>query len=158
MKTQLLVNILGAGAMTLAAIGAMSQPSSAQAKTYYCSTSDDGVPTTFARTVTRKPIQVIRWEFSLGGLKPAQRCQIVSDNFQKAYEQGQLNYLTWGFSNKTPVICAVSQYARSCRDGMLLFTLKRKEDASLVLQHLDGYTAGGPLVQSEDGSPHTNSL
>ncbi len=153
MKPQLFAQLLSASAIALGAIATISQPSSAQTRTYFCDTSN-GVPTTVARNVTGKKIPVIRWVSSFGAeYTPERRCQDVSTRFESAHEKGLLNYLTTGIMSRQKVVCASSQYGGPCSD--LLFTLKPGQNASEVIQNLVdiGYRARGPIVQSQDGSP-----
>lgn len=152
MKLQLFTQMLTVSALALSAIATLSQPSSAQTKTYFCDTSD-GVPTTVARNVTGRMIPVIRWTSNLGSeYTPQRRCQEVSARFQNASEKGLLNYMTTGIMGGQKVVCASSEYGGPCSD--LLFTLNRNQNASAVIQHLVeiGYKARGPVIQSKDGS------
>ncbi|MBD2412935.1 hypothetical protein FACHB389_06075 [Nostoc calcicola FACHB-389] len=152
MKPQLFLQVLTAGTIVLGSIASINPPSLAQAPTYFCQKSNDGVWTTYAKNYNNKKIPIIRWVKSLGEYTPKVRCQEVSSRFQKAYEKGVLNYLTSGISNSQAVICAASQYGGPC--SQLLFTLKSYKDASSVLQNLVeiGYRARGPILQSEDAS------
>ncbi|WP_414569963.1 COP23 domain-containing protein [Nostoc sp. CCY 9925] len=152
MKPQLFLQVLTAGTIILGSIASISSPSFAQAKTYFCEKSGDGVWTTYAKNYNNKKIPIIRWVKTLGNYTPKIRCQEVSSRFQSAYEKGILNYLTSGISGNQAVICAASQYGGPC--SQLLFTLKSHKDASSVLQNLVeiGYRARGPILQSEDAS------
>ncbi|MDZ8079736.1 MAG: COP23 domain-containing protein [Nostoc sp. DcaGUA01] len=152
MKPQLFLQVLTAGTIILGSIASISSPSLAQAKTYFCEKSNDGVWTTYAKNYNNKKIPIIRWVKTLGNYTPKIRCQEVSSRFQSAYEKGILNYLTSGISGNQAVICAASQYGGPC--SQLLFTLKSHKDASSVLQNLVeiGYRARGPILQSEDAS------
>ncbi len=154
MKPQLFAQMLTASAIALAAIGTMSQPSSAQTATYFCGTSNGGVPTTFARSVTGKRIPVVRWFSTMGGeYTPNRRCKEVSSRFQDAYQKGLLSYITTGIMGGQQVVCASSRYGGSC--SHLLFTLNQGQNASEAIQALFdiGAYARGPLLQSEDASP-----
>ena len=152
---QLFVKALAVGAIALSAIASTSQPSSAETtNTYFCGTSNGGVPTTFARSATGRRIPIVRWFATLGGkYTPKVRCQEVSTRFQAAYEKGLLNYMTTGIMAGQQVVCASSQYGGSC--SHLLFTLKPGQNASEAIQALFdiGAQARGPITQAEAASP-----
>jgi Circadian oscillating protein COP23 len=156
MQLKLFAKILTVGLIALGAVATISPINQAQTNTYtyFCGTSSDGVPTTYARTVTGRKIAIIRWEKNWGGeYTPKVRCQTVSAKFQQAYEDGFLNYLTSGIKNGQKVVCAVRRYGESC--GRDLLTLRPEEDPDEVIRILiaAGSRASGPIVQSEDGSP-----
>jgi hypothetical protein len=154
MKPQLFIQMLTASAIALGAITAVSQPSPAETNTYFCGTSNGGVPTTFAKSVTGKRIPLIRWFSTMGTeYTPKRRCQEVSARFQEAYEKGLLNYMTTGIMRNQQVVCAASRYGGSC--SHLLFTLRPEQDAGEALQALFdiGTQARGPIAESEDASP-----
>lgn len=156
MSAKFFTKMLATGAIVFSSIVTMSQPSSAQTTTYFCGTSRDGIPTTFARTATGRKIAVIRWEKQWSKKYPPRaRCQEVSRRFQKASEDEVLNYLTMGRINDQNVLCAASRYGDSCSPEYLLLTLRPEEDPSVFIENLRqlGSVASGPLIQSEDGSP-----
>ena len=156
MKLKLFASLLAASTLAVGALAIGSHPSSAQMDTYFCGKSKDGVPTTYSRTATGKRVAVIRWQQRTSKLTPEARCQTVSAKFQKAYEEGLLNYLTWGIQDGQKVVCSVRQYGDTCREGYMLFTLlDKKDDPTKVAQDVmnGAYAASGPVVQSEDGSP-----
>jgi len=95
-----------------------------------------GVPTTFVRTPKGK-YPIIKWvssHFSSAGYTPEVRCQGVTKRFQTFYENGVLNYITTGIFNNQPVVCVANTYGGPCQG--VLFTLKRGQDASRVVQQL----------------------
>lgn len=128
---------------------------------YFCGTSSDGVPTTFARDVIGKKIAVIRWEKEWGGnYTPQKRCELVSANFQKAYENGALENIGYGNYNGHTVVCAMkdisfpnfndkSESKTDCTYH--LFTLRLGSDGETTVKSLleVGSSAGAPLVQSD---------
>lgn len=152
---KLFIQSLTVSALVVSAIASTSQSGSAETtNTYFCGTSNGGVPTTFARGATGKRLPIVRWFSTLGSkYTPKVRCQEVSTRFQAAYEKGLLNYMTTGIMAGQQVVCASSQYGGSC--SHLLFTLKPGQNASEAIQALFdiGAQARGPLVQSEDASP-----
>jgi hypothetical protein len=162
MKAKLFANMLIANAITkwalcaiaLGSIATMSQSSYAQTNTYFCGTNKDGIPTTYARTATGRKIPVISWQRNWNNKFSAKaRCEVVSARFQNASVDGVLNYLTTGNMNGQKVLCAASRYGGTC--SLLLLTLRADDDAGQVIENLRqmGYTASGPIVQSQDGSP-----
>lgn len=129
-------SILTVGAIAMGTIVSMGQPSVAQrSDKYFCDNSTYSVPTTVARKATGKQIALISWERDWGGeYTPEKRCEIVSSNFQKAYEKGALNYLTVGQVNNENVVCAMARPDFGCTN--YLFTVSRSEDAEQIVSEL----------------------
>ncbi len=155
MKAKMFAKILAASAIALGSTVTMARPIRAQTTTYFCASNKDGVPTTYARTATGKKIALISWKRTWSHTYSAKaRCELVSARFQHASQDGVLNYLTTGFMNGQTVLCAASRYGDTC--SHLLLTLRPEDNASRVIENLRqmGYTASGPIVQSEDVSPH----
>ncbi|MDV2998304.1 MAG: hypothetical protein N4J56_008009 [Chroococcidiopsis sp. SAG 2025] len=131
-----------------------SQPAPAGEKVTFVCGTNNGVPTTLARTAT-KSVPVIRWSsnhFKGSQWTPRKRCQEVSKKFQTYYQNGALNYLTTGYDKKTgqPVICVADREGGSCTG--VLFTLKPGSNPGEVLQNLVNVRvrASGPLNESAD--------
>lgn len=128
--------------------------------TYFCGASEDGTPTTFGQTLTGTQIPVIRWEKEWNDeYTPQARCELVSNNFQQAYESGDLNYLVVGEKNSQSTICASKIYGQiqlddnqECKN--YLFTLRNADDPNKVVNQLEalGSTASTALIQSEGNS------
>ncbi|MBD2770565.1 COP23 domain-containing protein [Iningainema tapete] len=153
MKAKLFTSVLAAGAIALTSIAFISHSSYAQTTTYFCGLNKDGVPTTYARTANGKRIPVISWERNWSSkYSPRVRCEAVSSRFQTASVDRVLNYLTTGIMNGQKVLCAASRYGDTC--SHLLLTLRPEDNASQVIENLRqmGYTASGPIIQSEDGA------
>ena len=137
-----------------------NQPSYAQSTTFYCGTSGN-VPTTLARTPSGDTKEVIRWvspHFSGSGYNPQTRCEQVSGRFQSNYNKGHLDFITAGYLNGLPAICA-GDGTSPCSSDRLLFTLKPGEDAAREIQQLFNIKTGqaGPLYESTRGSSSGSS-
>lgn len=154
-----LSSLLTVGAITLGTLVSMGQPSLAQrSDKFFCGQSSDGTPTTFARRATGKLIALIRWEKAWGGeFTPQKRCEIVSRNFQEAYEQGSLTHLAVGEKNKYQVVCAMPRADIPVGEcDHQLFTVRKGENANYIVQELRkaGSVAGsGPLRQVGGNNP-----
>jgi Circadian oscillating protein COP23 len=125
-------------------------PPQVQARPIFFCDDGHGIPTTFVEN-PRGRLPIVRWVshyFTGSGYDPYTRCQEVSGRFQRYSDEGRLNYITTGMMNGQPVVC-VSGYAGGPCDG-LLFTLKRGQDASRVVQQLFDIPAraSGPLYES----------
>jgi hypothetical protein len=156
MKAKLFANILAASAIALGSFTTIINPTYAQVNTYFCGVNRDGIPTTYARNASGRKIPVISWQRNWSHKISARaRCEAVSSRFQGASVDGVLNYLTTGIINGQKVLCAASRYGGTC--SYLLLTLRTDDDASQVIENLRqmGYTASGPIVQSEDESHQT---
>jgi len=150
------------GALALGAVTAFNQPSYAQGTTFYCGVSSDGIPTTFANT-RRGRVQVVKWTsdfFTDSGYSPERRCQEVSSRFQRHHSSGQLNFLTAGYLNGQPAICAGNS-SPPCTSEKLLFTLKPGSDAAARIQQIFNISVGAsnsPLFESRDGSSSSATI
>lgn len=134
----------------------MQQPGYSEEKpvaNFFCEIGPTGLPTTYATNPEYqqgKRIPVIRWHshyFSGSGYTPMQRCQQVSDRFQR--DRRQLMSVTAGYVNGLPVIC--TNYGSGCNRSNVLFTLKRGENAAAKLQQLfdiAGGASNSPLYES----------
>lgn len=146
------------GAIAIGTVTAFNQPSYAQGTTFYCGVSD-GIPTTFANT-KRGTVRVVVWNsehFSYSGYTPERRCQEVSSRFQRLYNSGQLRFVTAGYLNGQPAICAGNS-SPPCTSDKLLFTLKPGSDAAERIQRIfeigssNASNPRPPLYESPDGS------
>ena len=131
--------------------GSLQHPAKAGDTNFACQVVG-GVPATVALTPAGQKT-VIRWVsgyFSESGYTPMTRCREVTERFQTFMNQGVLNYITTGYMNSQPVVCVTSSNGGGCQG--LLFTLKRGENASRVLQQLFEVKAGagGPLNESSE--------
>jgi len=138
---------------TLASTPVFAQEDANNQIRFICSTSrysENGksVPTTFLWTPNFQKAMVT-WTSVLGEVKPQQRCKIVSQNFQTAFNNGSLNYVTNAFQNGNKVICSVSSIDGGC--DTVLFTLRPQDKSQNVLRHLNklwfGSATTGPLIQ-----------
>jgi hypothetical protein len=135
---------------TLASTPVFAQEDANNQIRFICSTSrysENGksVPTTFLWTPNFQKAMVT-WTSVLGGVKPQQRCQKVSDNFQTAFNNGSLNYVTNGFQNGSKVICSVSSIDGGC--DTVLFTLRPQDKSKDVLKRLNKLWFGSVTTDS----------
>ncbi len=117
----------------------INQPSYAVSATFYCGQNQDGVPVTFARTQDGKNVPMIRWldkNYFSQKLTPQQRCQEVSQRFQRNFDNGTLRYIKAGMLSGQPVICAAAEKNAPCTHSTLLFTLKRGSDPNATARRL----------------------
>jgi hypothetical protein len=126
-------------------------PANAQSAnaSFVCKVSG-GTPTTFAIT-KRGQIPVIRWVSNyFDDYPPQRRCEIVSEKFQNFSRSGELKYITAGYVNRLPVICATGSRVASCSSSTVLFTLKPGQDPRSEISQLESvrYGARNPLEQT----------
>ena len=103
---------------------------------FFCGTRE-GKLATILRNETGKNVPLILWVsgyFSSSGWTLRRRCERVSENFQIAYENGTLQYLTTEIMNGYPVICATRQYMGSCEK--FLFTVPSYEEPEKIIERL----------------------
>jgi hypothetical protein len=106
---------------------------------FHCLNNSQGTPTTFVWVPELKGnIALITWqsEFFAPREELPERCQTVTNKFQKAYQQGQLEYLTTGKVNKYNVVCGVKKRGDDCNGDNQLFTLNPAKDPAETLQRL----------------------
>jgi PBP1b-binding outer membrane lipoprotein LpoB len=102
---------------------------------FFCDQDLKDIPTTYVET-KRGRISIIKWVsdvFSGSGYDPKKRCEMVSSQFQKFYNEGKLNYLSAGNKNNQSIICGLDQASSECEQ---LFTLNPGEDAAKILDQL----------------------
>ncbi len=150
MKIKSLLNILGlASLINLAIFDVQNLPISAQTESsrsdevsFICGqifdpASEDYIPATLAWIPQRKThIQIVGWKSEYFGISNQKRCDIVTEKFAEAYQQGRLNFLTTGQNNGLPIICAIDSEEGACNGNSQLFTLKPHNDPNLVLGKL----------------------
>ena len=100
----------------------------------------------------KKHVRFIAWKSEYFGSRwsPKKRCEKVTENFHKYYNEGRLDYLSTGKYNGYSVICAAKP-GESCNEKNHLFTIKQGQVPELVLERLldiGEAKAGRPLYQS----------
>ncbi len=165
MKSSLITIFVVSGltvASALVSIEAIAQ-SSPKVKFYCGQTFDPGtnaiVPTTLvASSAKREPIALIQWKSKLSGkYTPQVRCNMVSGNFQQAWEAKRLNYLMAGVDKKSGVgiICGAKDSTTACNKSSMLFTLSNGADASETIERMKDIRSGtgsNPIPQSSGES------
>ncbi len=141
---RLLTQILAAIAIAVGTATAISQTSQAQSNpsdTFFCSKSN-GIPETRFHIPGGGSSPMIRWVSRDWGSKwsPLARCKAVSKRFQKAYEGGNLEFITYGQKNGYPIICAATVASGPCVDQ--LFTLKLDDDPEAILADIFDIRSG----------------
>ncbi|MEB3148853.1 MAG: COP23 domain-containing protein [Sphaerospermopsis sp.] len=152
MKLALLATLFLTTTLTSAPVFAQEYPNN-QVR-FFCaetlnSQNQKRVPTTVLWTPNfKKPM--VNWTSVLGGYEPQERCQKVSDNFQIAYNNGSLNYITNAVQNGSKVICSVRSTDGGC--DTVLFTLRPQDSSRNILKQLNQLWLGtantGPIQQS----------
>ncbi|MCC5627043.1 COP23 domain-containing protein [Nostoc sphaeroides CHAB 2801] len=134
------LSILG-GIAVISGLGAVfSTPSYASPGPFSCDTNNLTTVVGEGRSV------IMRWrtnQFSEAGYSPLQRCLEVSERFNSFYSSGQLDFITAGYVNGQPVVCATTS-GGSCNRSNVLFTLNRrnKQNVAAILQTLFDNRAG----------------
>ncbi|NMF65837.1 hypothetical protein DP113_22200 [Brasilonema octagenarum UFV-E1] len=127
---------LYAVAFTITSTATLTQPSYAQNQKFFCGMSK-GVPATLVRT-SRGNIPMIRWVdagFAPPWI-PERRCEEISARFQRFYENGTLNFLRTGRSERQPVLCVAAEKGGPCLPEGILLTLKPGKNPEDILQQL----------------------
>jgi hypothetical protein len=148
-----LAGTLAVASLTTLVTTTTHQPAYARGGSFYCGKSQ-GVPTTLARTRDGQRVVIVRWtSINYFGDKwsPQQRCQVVSQRFQRSNDNGTLKNITTGNLNGQSAVCT----GNPCTSRNLLFTLKKGTNEGKVLRRLldrRGLARGNALSESADGS------
>ncbi len=113
-------------------------------KEIFDTASETNIPATVAWVPKRQGghVRLIGWKSEyFSTWSPDKRCEAVTKNFQKYYDEGRLDYLSTGKRNGYPVICAAKQ-GENCTKDNHLFTIKHGHNPQLVLQRLLGIIGG----------------
>jgi Circadian oscillating protein COP23 len=122
---------------------------------FFCAPSqNDRLPTTqlIAPGMTEY-VSLITWKYAAPkGMTNRQRCQIVSNKFQAAWDRGSFSKLVAAQdADGLGLICAVSYSKDQCGRSNSLFALNRFSDAQEVMDRLKKLMKGekgGPVPQS----------
>ncbi|MFK0734667.1 MAG: COP23 domain-containing protein [Gloeotrichia echinulata HAB0833] len=115
----------------------INQPSYAGSTKFFCKQIND-TPVTMVRT-SRGNEPMIRWvvkDFTRSGFNPLQRCQAVSQRFQRYYDNGRLYMTSRDNLNGYPVLCIAKSIGGSCSGQDILITLKKGTDPGTVLEQI----------------------
>jgi len=137
----LIITTVGCSSLTPNPFNNSTSQASPVRTSFFCTNDLKGIPTTYAQT-PRGRVSIIKWVseyFKNSGYDPQQRCQEVSSQFQKLYNEGKLNYLSVGRKNNQSIICGLSASNSACEQ---LFTLKPGENAGLILQQMREIATG----------------
>jgi hypothetical protein len=122
----------------------------------------NGYPTTIINDPSRGEISLIQWnrnDFSSAGYTPEIRCIQVSERLNRLSQNHSLKYLTTGYLNGYPVICAVEDIDNSnnnsCDYENLVVTLIPDQNpynflANLVDEGISDNSHNNPMRHSRD--------
>ena len=126
----------------------LNNPDAVQRTRFVCANDEFDDPSTFAIVPNRGNVRVITWVsfyFSDSGYDPERRCEEVSERFQKFYDRGVLNYITFEPFGDSYVICVALEEGGSCINDGLLFTLKPDENPNDMIDHLFAVRDNQPI-------------
>ncbi|MCC0178778.1 COP23 domain-containing protein [Waterburya agarophytonicola K14] len=155
MKSQWLASLISASLVSLLSGVNLAESQETQETKFICGAWRE-TPMTVAQT-PRGNIPIVYWvsdwvNDSSSDLTPQRRCETVSENFQQAYDRGELQYITTGVKNGQNIVCVAQEENGPCVSQ--LFTLKPGSDPTESVKQLmnigDNYASdsGGPLYQS----------
>jgi Circadian oscillating protein COP23 len=107
---------------------------------FYCGRTQDSAkrPVTLAmiRGVRREDTALILWS-NLGNMTARERCELVSQRFQNAWDRGGFNILGSGVDkNGSGLICAFRKQGQTCDSSNILFTLKNGQESQETIDRL----------------------
>jgi len=106
----------------------------------------EGTPVTVIDT-PRGSIDLIVWSKDLlPQYAPRNRCEIITDRFQKHASTNNLRFISWGTVNDSRAIC-VSDANGKCQPDGLLITLNPQDNPELVLRQL--FDLNTPLTRAK---------
>lgn len=109
-------------------------PSYAQDRKYSCGEYRDN-PAIFLRAMHRGNIPFIIWNEPPSS-QLRDRCREIADRFQRAEDNGTLNFMTTGVVNDLPVICVAAFNGGPCLPNGTLITLRPNTNSQAILQRL----------------------
>lgn len=129
----------------ISTVSTMLMVNSTQAETkfrniYRC-INNQGKPTTVVDT-QRGRIQLIVWQsdfFASSNWTPQNRCQVVTQRFQRFSDYGTLRFISYGVLNNYPIICIAENrpgQGLACKKDGLLITLQPNDNPKKVMQDL----------------------
>lgn len=154
MKFSLFVQILSVITLTLSSTAINVQPSYAQREKFFCGMSR-GNPATIVNT-NRGNKPIISWVDSAfpAPWTPGQRCEEISDRFNRFYQNGTLKFIRSGELKRQPVLCVASYNGGPCLPDGVLVTLKPGTDPQLILYRLlnKSVGSGGRIIELKDNN------
>jgi hypothetical protein len=126
---------------------------------FYCGRTQDINPqpvTLAAMHGSQKEIVIIVWS-NLPSIPARKRCEVVSSNFQTAWDRGSFNYVGSGVAkNGLGLICALKNPEQICDVKNALFTLRNGQQSKDKIQQLRGILSAkvqGPIYESNSNFP-----
>lgn len=133
-----------------------SQANSSRQISFRCGITkinNQDIPATLAYIPGQRKKRIITWVSSYFDktMTIEKRCQLVSEKFQKAYEDGRLRHITFGTNQGYSIICAVTDFRQPCNRQTQLFTLKQGSNPEEIMEKLIDILTGAssePIFQS----------
>ncbi|CCQ55033.1 COP23 domain-containing protein [Crocosphaera watsonii] len=154
--------LLLASGFTLNMASAFSQSQSSDKVEFFCDetfdrASGEYIPATFVWIPQEQENRrVIGWKSQhfYKTMTTQERCKVVSEKFQKKYENGDLSYVILGKNNGYPILCGVGDIGDACDGNSQLFTLKHHADSKEVHTRLSGVLSGqiSDMLMQSSGS------
>ncbi len=143
MKLSLFIQVLSVIAIALSSTAINVQPSYAQKEKFFCGMSR-GNPATIVNT-NRGNKPIISWVYTAfpPPWTPQQRCEEISERFNRFYQNGTLKFIRAGEFGRQPVLCVASYSGGSCLPDGVLVTFKPGTNAQLILYRLLNKSVGG---------------
>ncbi|RUR85142.1 COP23 domain-containing protein [Chlorogloeopsis fritschii PCC 9212] len=152
MKFSLFAKSLSVAAFTLSSTAINLQPSYAQRAKFFCGMSR-GNPATIVNT-SRGNKPIISWVDTAfpPPWTPGERCEAISDRFNRFYQNGTLKFIRAGEYKRQPVLCVASYNGGPCLPNGVLVTLKPGTDPQLILNRLlyKPIGGGGRIIELKD--------
>ncbi len=153
-------NYLAIGLITLLLSPIYLPSTQAQGKEvidFYCGRTKNDEPATIVRIHGKsREVSIVVWK-PLKGISARERCEIVSNKFQTAWDRGNFNFLRAGIDerNGMGLICATREADRICDRNHVLMTLTNARQSQETIERLQGLLSGaigGPIHQSSAGT------
>jgi hypothetical protein len=139
----------------------MSQPVDSERMSFFCGkifdqANNNYIPATLVWIPERQEnVRLIAWKSNYWDktIPIDERCQIVTQKFQAKYDNGDLQYFTFGKYNGYPIICVVKNMGDRCNGDSQLFTLKPHSNPQGIIEQLSGIFGGnlGDVLYQNSG-------
>lgn len=90
------------------------------------------------------------------GYNSLERCKVVSERMQYLQNVGYLNYISSGYFNNLPVICAIHEIGENCFQNNIIYALPANSSSDIIEQAIDIFST--PIYLTTGNVPLESNL
>jgi hypothetical protein len=145
-----LTSLMAISSLTVNPALSFAQSNATEAVTFKCvqihdPASNEKIPATIVWIPeAQKNVRLIGWksDYFDKTLSAEQRCQKVTQKFQTKYDNGDLQYISFGQSGGYPILCGVKNIGDPCNGNSQLFQLKPHNSPQEMKKRLEDILSG----------------